>query len=196
MRSSFGVPAIVLGPLFNAVCGFHFCVGSWKTPPWAWEKHQCCYKNGLWAPPLRPAELSRAKPISEVTVRPVILPSLPLDTGLCSGEGEAAASSMAHKTCLRRLPRQSLLGAGVSGSRSAGLCPRGRPCRSLRDPPPPCKRRLLGFSPPRLLTPPSSVSLIFFSSPKTRRIHLQVGSLFLFFLFNMDEGKILLIIIS
>ena len=90
-------------------------------------------------------ELSYVKPISEVRVRPVILLSLPLDTGLCSGEGEAAASSMAHKTCLRRLPRQSLLGAGGSGSRSAGLCPRGRPCRPLRTPPPTVQTPPPGF---------------------------------------------------
>lgn len=74
-------------------------------------------------------ELSYVKPISEVRVRPVVSLLRPLDTGLCSGEGEAAASSVAHKTCLRWPRGRACWGLGLQGAEAAGLYPRGRPCR-------------------------------------------------------------------
>lgn len=85
-------------------------------------------------------ELSYAKPISEVRVRPVVSPLRPLDTGLYSGEGEAAASSVAHKTCLRWPRGRACWGLGLQGAEAAGLYPRGAPAGpegpSVQRPPP------------------------------------------------------------
>ena len=143
MRSSFWCSSKCSGASLQCcwVCGFHFCVCNWKTLPWAWEKHQCCYRNGLQALPIQPAELSYAKPISEVRVRPVSSPSRPLDTGLCSGEGEAAASSVAHKTCLQWPRGRACWGLGLQGAEATlgctpGATPAGPEGPSVQRPPP------------------------------------------------------------
>ena len=189
MRSSFWCFSNSSGASLTAVrfAGFIFVCVIGKFPREPGEKHQCRYRNGLRVAPIRSGELLRAKPIGEVRVRLVISLLLWLDIGLCSGEDEDAASSMARKTRLRCPRWQGLLAAGIWGNRSrSGPCPRATPASPHGAPP--CKCHLLGFFLPHLLTSsPRLLHLPFFSKEKKKP---SPSGFFLSF-FNMDEDKIL-----
>ena len=187
MRSSFWCSTKCSGASLQCcwVCGFHFCVCNWKTLPRAWEKHQCCYRNGLQALPIQSASFRMRSPSARWGSGRLSRRCGRWTLVFVLGKARLQPAAWLIKHVYDGHAAEPAGAWGCREQKPLGCTP-GAPLQAPRDLP--CKGRLLGFSPSRLLTPPSSVSLIFFSSPKTGRIHIQVDSLSLFFLFKENAS--------